>query len=210
MVFMKGIVIGFSIAAPVGPIGLLCIRRTLAQGMATGFITGLGAAAADAIYGIIAACGITLVSHFLLDHQLLFRLAGGTFLIYLGYTTLHSEPANSPAFTVTSNMTRAFLSTFFLTLTNPMTIMSFAGVFAGLGAGSVSDDGLSVILTVLGVFSGSICWWLILSSSVACLREKLDARSLRLVNRLAGCIIGVFGLISLTGFLKEWLAHIKS
>ena len=198
MLFLiKGIVLGFSIAAPVGPIGLLCIRRSLANGMRNGFISGLGAATADAIYGFIAALGISTVSIFLVDHQSYLRIIGGVFLLYLGYTTFKSEPAEVAANASGEGLIGAYASTLFLTITNPMTIMSFAAVFAGLGIGVIGENYISSFFLVIGVFIGSMLWWLILTGMVNVLRHNLDRKRLKLVNQLSGLIITSFGIFSL-------------
>ena len=130
---LRGLVIGFSIAAPVGPIGVLCIRRTLADGRATGLAVGLGAAAADAVYGAVAGFGLTAVSGLLASHEGLLRLVGGLFLCYLGIRTFLSRPADHAARAGGTGLLGAFAATFGLTLANPATILSFVAVFAGLG-----------------------------------------------------------------------------
>ena len=160
--FLQGIIIGFAIAAPVGPIGVLCIRRTLAEGRASGFVSGLGAATADAVYGAIAAFGLTLITDFLLGGASWLRLVGGAFLLYLGVKTFLARPAERAAEARGGGLLGAYASTFFLTLTNPTTILSFAAIFAGLGVAG-ADNALSAALLVLGVFLGSAAWWLILS-----------------------------------------------
>ena len=194
---LRGILIGFSIAAPVGPIGVLCIRRTLAEGRATGFVSGLGAATADAIYGCIAGFGLTLVTRFLMDQQVWLRLFGGAFLCYLGVKTVLSRPAKQAASAKGSGLAGAYGSTFLLTLTNPMTILSFAAVFAGLGLASAGGSYASAGILVLGVFTGSALWWLMLSGGVSLLRSKFDARRLEWVNRISGVIITGFGVVAL-------------
>jgi threonine/homoserine/homoserine lactone efflux protein len=156
--FYKGLVIGFSIAAPVGPIGILCIKRTLTLGRWVGLASGLGAATADAIYGFIAAFGLTFISNFLIQQQTWLRLIGGAFLCYLGIKTFISQPAVSSAPSSHLSILNAYGSTFFLTLTNPLTILSFAAIFAGLGLVNANSDYLSASITVLGVFLGSACW----------------------------------------------------
>ncbi len=130
--FLKGLLIGFSIAAPVGPIGVLCIRRTLASGRTIGLLSGLGAATADALYGSLAAFGLTAISGFLVRQQGLLRLLGGAFLCYLGLRAILTRPANAASLNSPASHVNAYSSTFFLTLTNPLTILSFAAIFAGL------------------------------------------------------------------------------
>jgi threonine/homoserine/homoserine lactone efflux protein len=198
----RGLVIGFSIAAPVGPIGVLCIRRTLAEGRASGLVSGLGAATADAVYGSVAGFGLTLISSFLVDQQAWLRLIGGAFLCYLGIRTLLAAPAQVAASVQGNGLVGAYVSTLFLTLTNPLTILSFAAIFAGLGLASASGKFSSAAILVLGVFTGSAAWWLLLSGGVSLLRSRFDARAMRWVNRVSGIIITVFGaraLLSLGG-----------
>lgn len=198
---LKGLVMGFSIAAPVGPIGVLCIRRTLGDGILHGLVSGLGTASADAIYGCVAAFGVTAVSDFLLGSQFWLRLVGGLFLLYLGYATFRSVPAHEAAKTGearSGGLAGAYASAFFLTLTNPMTIVSFAAVFAGLGLGTAPESRASAALLVFGVFAGSMLWWLFLSGSVHMLRSRFDHRRLVWVNRLSGLVVAAFGVASLS------------
>jgi threonine/homoserine/homoserine lactone efflux protein len=196
---LRGLVIGFSIAAPVGPIGVLCIRRTLAEGRAFGFVSGLGAATADAVYGAIAGFGLTFLSGFLVREQAWLRLVGGLFLVYLGVRTFVARAVTSvdggSSVTPRAPLWAAYATTFALTLTNPMTILSFAAIFAGLGV--ATRDYESAGLLVAGVFAGSALWWLILSSAPGALRTRLRPESLRWVNRGAGVVIAAFGILAL-------------
>ncbi|MGB5932052.1 MAG: LysE family transporter [Anaerolineae bacterium] len=194
---LRGLIMGFSIAAPVGPIGVLCIRRTLAEGRASGLVSGLGAATADAIYGCIAGFGLTFISSILIGQQVWLRLIGGAFLCYLGLKTFLARPAKEVASAEGNGLVGAYASTFFLTLTNPMTILSFAAIFAGLGVASVSGNYISAAVLVLGVFIGSALWWLILSGVVGVFRAKFSPHGLRWANRISGVIITGFGLLAL-------------
>lgn len=194
--FLRGLIIGFSIAAPVGPIGVLCIRRTLAEGRASGFLSGLGAATADALYGCVAGFGLTIVSGFLVDQRFWIQLIGGIFLLALGVKTLRSVPAEHAAAAAGSGLAASYASTLLLTLTNPMTILSFAGIFAALGVAETSGDFSAAALLVLGVFVGSAAWWLLLSGGVGLLRDKLSSPVLRWTNRLSGVILVVFGAVA--------------
>ena len=199
-IFARGVAIGLAIAAPVGPIGVLCIRRTLAEGRLAGFVTGLGAATADTAYGAVAAFGLTAVSAFLVSQQDWLRLIGGAFLLYLGIRTFLTRPMPQTAVRDDkSSRTLAgdYASTFLLTITNPLTIISFAAVFAGLGLGSGYDDLGSALLLVAGVFTGSALWWLLLSGGVSLLRGRITENGLRWVNRVSGVIITVFGVVAL-------------
>ena len=197
---IKGFAIGFAIAAPVGPIGVLCIRRSLAEGRQIGLATGLGAATADAAYGCVAAFGLTAISGFLVGQRAWLGLAGGIFLCYLGIRTFISKPAESAADVRGSGLLSAYLSTLFLTLTNPMTILSFAAVFASLGL-AASPDYLSAGSMVAGVFLGSAFWWLLLSSGVALFRSRITSDWMQAVNRFSGCLIVAFGLYALSKFI---------
>jgi len=199
----KGLALGFSIAAPVGPIGVLCIRRTLAEGRAVGFASGLGAATADAIYGSIAAFGLTLISTFLISQRLGLGLIGGAFLCYLGIKTLMAKPAEPAAFIAGKGLLGAYGSTFFLTLSNPITILSFVAIFAGLGFVNASRDLVSAGVLVLGVFGGSASWWFLLSGGVSLFRSRFDLRALQWVNRISGSVITGFGLLALMSLIER-------
>jgi threonine/homoserine/homoserine lactone efflux protein len=199
--FLRGLVIGFSIAAPVGPIGVLCIRRTLADGQMYGLISGLGAATADALYGCVAAFGLTIISSFLIGQKIWFSLIGGLFLLYLGIKTLLSKPAEQAVKAGGNGLLGAYTSTFLLTLTNPMTILAFAAIFAALGLGNTSGSYASALILVLGVFCGSALWWLLLSGGVGLFRDKFNAKGLLWVNRISGVIITAFGIVALGGLI---------
>lgn len=194
---LRGIVLGLAVAAPVGPIGVLCIRRSLAEGRTVGFVVGLGAATADAAYGAVAGLGLTVVSAFLVDQQAWLRLVGGVFMCYLGMRTLMASPAKRAARDGRGDggLIGAYASTFFLTLTNPTTILSFAAIFAGVGVGAKADA-LSVVLLVGGVFLGSALWWLMLSTGVGLFRDKVGPRAMRAVNVVSGTAILAFGLVA--------------
>jgi threonine/homoserine/homoserine lactone efflux protein len=194
--FIRGLIIGFSIAAPVGPIGILCIRRTLAEGRASGFLSGLGAATADALYGCVAGFGLTVISGFLVDQRFYIQLIGGVFLLALGIKTLRSAPAERAAAASGTGLAASYASTLLLTLTNPMTILSFAGIFAALGVADTGGDLSAAALLVLGVFLGSAAWWLILSGGVGLMREKLSTGVLHWTNRLSGIVLVAFGIVA--------------
>lgn len=199
----QGIAIGFAIAAPVGPIGVLCIRRTLERGRLVGLVSGLGAATADACYGLIAALGLSSISNWLLDAQDWIRLVGGLFLLYLGVTIWRAKPAEQDA----QNSRRvgllgAYASTLALTLTNPTTILSFIAIFAGMGLASRGRDELDALLLVVGVFSGSALWWLLLSGGVSLLRSRLRPGWFVWINRCSGLLIFAFGVSALLSLLR--------
>ncbi len=194
--FFKGIAIGFSIAAPVGPIGILCIRRSLAEGMRTGLAVGLGAATADAAYGCVAGFGLTAISSFLTAQQLWLGLVGGAFLCYLGVKTFLSKPAEQAAVSKGGNLVTSYISTLFLTLTNPATILSFIAVFVGLGLGAAPGWRTAITL-VSGVFLGSALWWLILSGGVGAFRSRMTGTWMLWINRISGGVLFGFGIYAL-------------
>lgn len=189
---LRGVVLGLAVAAPVGPIGVLCIRRSLAEGRTAGFVVGLGAATADAVYGAVAGFGLTIVSSFLVDQREWLRLVGGIFLCYLGLRTLVARPAEKAAGGGRGGgLIGAYGSTFFLTLTNPTTILSFAAIFAAV---SVKTEASTVVPLIVGVFLGSASWWLLLSTGASLIRGRVGPRGLRAVNAVSGATILAFGL----------------
>jgi threonine/homoserine/homoserine lactone efflux protein len=195
---LRGWLLGFAIAAPVGPIGVLCIRRTLADGRLIGFLSGLGAATADMLYGAVAAFGVTAVQSLLLKQQSWLQLIGGLFLVYLGFRTFLAAPADRAAeVRARPGKLSAYLTTLGLTLTNPATILSFTVIFAGFRLGQTSGGFLAAAVLVLGVFLGSATWWLLLSAGVGFFRERFTSVWMLWVNRLAGVIIAVFGVAAL-------------
>jgi len=195
---LRGWLLGFAIAAPVGPIGVLCIRRTLADGRLIGFLSGLGAATADMLYGAVAAFGVTAVQRLLLSHQVWLQLVGGLFLVCLGFRTFFARPADRAAeVRAAPGKLSAYITTLGLTLTNPATILSFTVIFAAFRLGDISGGLLAPALLVLGVFLGSATWWLFLSASVGFFREHFTSTWMLWVNRLAGIVILAFGLAAL-------------
>ncbi len=194
--FFRAFIIGISIAAPVGPIGVLCIRRTLTNGRLAGFMSGMGAASADMVYGAIAAFGLTAITGLLVDNAFWLRLIGGLFLLYLGIKTFLEKPSDKPAEAAAGSLGSMYLSTFFLTITNPMTILSFAAIFAGTMLGQSTG---SPLLMVAGVFIGSAAWWLTLSFGVGALRDRLTQIHMTWINRISGGVIILFGLYALIG-----------
>jgi threonine/homoserine/homoserine lactone efflux protein len=194
--FLKGVAIGFSIAAPVGPIGVLCIRRTITQGRIAGIISGLGAATADAIYGCVAAFGLTYISTLLISHRFWLQLIGGLFLLYLGEKVILAKPEVQPVEQKRNNLAGNYASSFILTLTNPVTILAFAAIFAGFGLATTGGDYRSALSIILGVFIGSSAWWIVLSIIIGVFREKFTSRGLLWVNRISGIILVGFGIMA--------------
>ena len=192
--FFRAFLIGISIAAPVGPIGVLCIRRTLSNGKLAGFLSGMGAATADMFYGAIAAFGLTVITNLLVENAFWLKLIGGLFLVYLGVKTFMEKPAEKAAQAKQGGYFSMYLSTFFLTITNPITILSFAAIFAGT---MIGQDMGSPLVMVAGVFTGSASWWLALSFGVGLMRDRLTPIHMAWINRISGIIITAFGVVSL-------------
>ncbi len=195
---LKGLAIGFSIAAPVGPIGILCIQRTLSLGRLAGFVSGLGAATADTVYGLLAALGMSFLTDLLIDHQAWLRLLGGLFLIGLGVRLCLKKPpagdrGEEPA--ARAGYVALYSTTFLLTISNPMTILAFSAVITGFGV----VEGQALFL-VLGIFAGSALWWVVLAGLAGLVRGRINRPVMLWVNRLAGTAIVGFGLaVSLVG-----------
>jgi threonine/homoserine/homoserine lactone efflux protein len=191
--FLRGLAIGFALAAPVGPVGVLCVRRALADGRHAAFVAGMGAAFADTFYGAVAGLGLTVVSSFLMEHHIFLRVAGGLVLIVLGISSLRMRAPFEPTEDCGPGLFKDFVSTFLITLTNPGTIFASMGVFAAFGAFGQQDMGSSMIL-ILGIFGGSTLWWLILSGAASAARARLSPRALDWLNRGSGIMLVLFGL----------------
>lgn len=197
LLFIKSVMIGVAIAAPVGPVGIVCIQRTLAYGRRTGFLSGLGAATADALYGLIAVMGLTVVSGFLMAHQFWIQVWGGVFLLLLGWKTFTSKPpALSAGIPDTPSSVKGFLSVFLLTLTNPLTILAFIAIFGVFRVGG-PEDFLTSLTVVSGVFSGSALWWGILAFVGGWISSRIGPDSLKLINRTAGIVLTIFSVLFL-------------
>jgi threonine/homoserine/homoserine lactone efflux protein len=202
-VLLKGILLGLSIAAPIGPIGVLCIRRSLTDGLRVGFLCGLGAATADAVYAFIGSFAIAEVAHWLLRERAAFGVAGGVVLIYLGIRAFFSYSTFEPHADWRTDTSRwasdVYFTTFLLTLANPMTILSFAAIFAGVGLAPnpAAARFRSVEWLVLGVFGGSALWWLLLSAVSSRARRYLGGSALRVINGVCGLTLVGFGMHAL-------------
>jgi len=204
MLFFKGLIVGFVIAVPLGPIGILCAQRTLTHGRRAGFVSGMGAATADVFYGFVAAFGMTFISEILTGYQFWIRLAGGAFLCFLGIRTFIEKPERKSLCSMFRKKKRhagMYTSTFFLTLTNPMTIFSLAAVFAALGLAGATKSIFSALILVLGVFLGSALWWLFFIGVFSVFKRRFKQHELRWINRIAGLIIAGFGVLALASLL---------
>jgi threonine/homoserine/homoserine lactone efflux protein len=195
---LRGYVLGFTIAAAVGPISLLVMRRTLAEGRLIGFASGLGVATADATYGAIAAFGLGAITGLLVSARQVLGLVGGVFLLWLAWKTVRAsptDPAAAPEPGRRGGAPGAYLSILGLTLANPMTILAFGALFAGLGVTSGSTGDAALI--VLGVLLGSSTWWLVLTTVVAAVRSRLTQRWIHRINVGSGVVIGAFAVVAI-------------
>lgn len=197
---LKGGLVGFCLAVPLGPVNVLCMRRTLAHGRVSGLASGLGAALADGIYGGVAGFGVQFAAQALLESQMWLRLLVGALLCYLGYRSFAAKPAQAVATNSHNGLVGDTLSTFLLTLTNPMTIISFAAVFAAIGISKEEGGVAGASLLVVGVFLGSMSWWTLLAWIVGLLRGKMGSVGLLWTNRISGLVIAGFGLASMLSF----------
>lgn len=204
--FGRGLMMGLAVAAPVGPIGLLCIQRTLQDGRVYGLATGLGAATADALYGLVAAFGLTFIASFFLDHQAWIAFIGGLYLCFLGLRIILTSPPTTTGTRERSGLLQAYGTTFVLTLTNPLTILSFVAIFAGLGLAQAAKNYQAATIMVLGVFCGSAAWWLMLSGAVSLVRYRMNVQAMIWVNRISGGIIIAFGISALGRLAFEHLS----
>jgi threonine/homoserine/homoserine lactone efflux protein len=201
--FIRGIIIGFLISIPVGPVGILCIRRALYNGFLSGFVSGLGASIADGLYSTLAVFSLTFVSAAIIRYHFWFRLIGGLFLVYIGYTIFFASPNIDGAMKKRRrSLITDYISAFFLTLANPVTMFAFAAFFAGFGVGVDEAGYLMSSILVLGVMTGSLLWWLLLTGIAGLLSSHFNPHSLRLLNKISGAAIALFGIVALLSLLK--------
>lgn len=200
VLLLKGIIIGFALALPIGPVGILCIRKTITRGHLPGMIIGFGAATADAMYGCVAALGLTFISDLLVTQHMWLRLIGGAFLLYLGIKTFLTHPVEEMPQANGRGLLGTYVSTLLLTLTNPLTIFAFLGVFAALGLRNGNLGYGSAATLVSGVFLGSALWFFTLSYGVTLFRKKINSTGLGWINRISGLLIILFGIIAIVSF----------
>jgi threonine/homoserine/homoserine lactone efflux protein len=202
----KGVLVGLVIAVPAGPVGVLCIRRTIFDGRLAGFVSGIGAATGDAIFGIIAGFGLTFVSNLLLDYQEWLRIAGAGFLLFVGISAFTAEPlAGTQSQRDPETLLADFASTFALTLTNPITILAFLAIFAGIGLTGEDATLAGAAVLVLGVWLGSLLWWGGLALGAGMLRHSFRRNHLVWINRGSGGILMLSGLGLLGSVLARYL-----
>jgi threonine/homoserine/homoserine lactone efflux protein len=200
---LRGFILGFTIAAAVGPISLLVIRRTIAQGQLYGLVSGLGVATADATYGAIAAFGLAALTDVLVNARVVLGLAGGLFLLWMAWQTMRSIPteAATPAPTGRRGYAGAYLSILALTMANPMTILSFGALFAGLGVTSGATGDAAFV--VIGVLLGSAAWWVVLTTIVGRLRGRMTSTWIHRINIASGLLIGAFAVVAIASALAS-------
>lgn len=212
ILFLQGCLIGFSIALPVGPIAMLCIRYTLIRGTLYGLTAGIGAAAADTLYGILGGLGVSIICDFLANYKIPCQLVGALFLCYMGISTLRSPEREKSEFeSIPISYLKAFFTSFILTLTNPLTLVGFIGIYAALGIGFVDEKMISFLSVISGIFMGSICWWIILSITTGVIGRKLNLKSTLWLNRVSGFVfLGIGLLIGATAFHENSFGFLAS
>lgn len=199
VLFIKGVVVGFAIAAPVGAIAILCIRRTLAGHYSLALATGLGAGVADIIYGSVAAFGLASISNLMNQYDFWIRLVGGLLLLWIGFSIFRSGPVvNGDKRDVDASHVGAFLSSLILTLTNPITILAFAAVFAAMGVDHLNDSLIQPTALIAGVALGACGWWISLSTAILWMRHMMSDAQVRWINHISGLILLVFALYVLS------------
>ncbi len=194
--FFKGLLIGAAVSAPVGPIGLLCINRSLTEGRLRGFVCGLGAATADMVFCVIAGFSFTFVSRFLEEQALWISLVGACGLGFLGLRIFFSRPVERSSTVTGEDLIHIYVSTFILTLVNPSTILFFVALFTSLGVTLTHLDYPSLALLITGVLAGAVLWWFLLTGCVSLLHRKLTQKTIRWVNQISGTIVMVLGLLA--------------
>lgn len=206
---LSGVVMGLIAAVPIGPVNLICIRRTFAFGTLNGFVSGLGAALGDGVFAAVTGFGLTWIAQLIQGYSTISELVGGAMMVWFGWHTFIAPPVpHCPETGLDkggSNLARAMISTFALTVTNPATLMFFGGLFAGLGglaggAGSFTDASL----VVAGVVGGSALWWLVLTTLIGLFHARIDEKAMRTINRGSGVLVAVFGLVVLIHLVSKF------
>ena len=208
---LAGLLIGIVVAAPLGPVNLIVIRRTLAHGLLHGFFVGLGAAVGDGIFAAITAFGMTALGQLIAGYGVGLQIAGALLLLGFGVHTFYSVPQDAPpaerqASGRGARLAAATASTFALTMTNPATMLGFAALFAGLGILAEADTGFIAAATVvLGVLAGSTLWWLTISAITSLIHHQITPKRMRQINQASGVFIGFFGLVVLGHLVWQWV-----
>jgi threonine/homoserine/homoserine lactone efflux protein len=204
--FLTGILIGIVLAVPVGPVGVVCVRRTIFEGTLAGFVSGLGAATADALFGVIAAFGLTAISDWLIGYQQWLRVAGGCYLLYIGGRALAAKPPNElESERDPESLVGVFFATFALAVTNPITVLAFLGIFTAIGLGGTQATFGRASILVLGVWCGSLLWWLALGFGVGRARHSIEPRHLGWISRGSGATLFFSGAVLLATLIVHYL-----
>lgn len=205
---IKGVIIGFAASVPLGPIGILCIQKTINKGRLSGFVSGLGAAFSDTFYAIIAGFGLTFITNFIIEQQLYLKIAAAAILFYLGFKIFFTDPIKQykeQSKRRGKGLFGDFISIFFLTISNPLAVFFFGGAFAAFGFVSEESAATSVLFLTLGVFFGAALWWTTLTTLVNIFRKRFKLKSLWWINKIAGLIVIAFGVLAIISifFLSE-------
>ncbi|NLT52735.1 MAG: LysE family transporter [Ignavibacteria bacterium] len=201
-IFISGLFLGISVAVPIGPVGLLCIDRTIKKHFWSGFFSGIGAASADALYGLIAGLGITFISNLLIKEEFYFQLIGGILLVAIGIKSFKLKPRKMKNYEPSKKkLARDFFSAFILTITNPGTVIFFMAVFSGFGLAEIAGQYFNTFILVAGIFIGSVTWWFFLSGTAYFLKPKINEKFLTGLNHLSSTAIIIFGLVILASLL---------
>ncbi|MFA6066331.1 MAG: LysE family transporter [Candidatus Babeliaceae bacterium] len=201
-IFIQGIIIGISLAAPIGPLSIICIRRSLTDRFMASVAVALGAATADALFGFIAIFGVTTISAFLMHHNALLRFVGGLFLGYLGITTLQRTSVTTTSGNKSQFLITIYLSTFILTLTNPLTIVAFGALFTVFGITELVNNYTTALPLISGIFCGSATWFIFLSTFIHLFKNNWKPGTLTLINKISGIGLIVFACIAFMSILK--------
>ncbi len=205
LTFIQGLLIGITMAAPIGPISILCIRRSISKGHHAGLATALGVALADGFYAVVAAFGLTAISSFLINQKEYLYLGGGILFLFLGYKAFTSPPIDIAQPIKTKGFITTAIQTMLITLTNPMTIVIFIAAFAALGFVPSQHTWFQAFSLCLGVFFGSLLWYLMLSTIVAHLRTKMTPYFLTFINKISGILLTGAGIFFILNALKKYI-----
>ncbi|MGC9344565.1 MAG: LysE family translocator [Bacteroidales bacterium] len=197
--FWNGFVVGLMVSIPLGPIGVLCVQRTLNKGRKSGFISGLGAASADTIFSIIAALGVTYIIRFVREQHIYFQIIGGIIILFLGIHIFYTNPVRQLRLQRMNKnkLSYDFFSVFFLTISNPMAILLFLAMFTGIHIASESSGFLNFTSLITGVFAGASAWWFVLSSFVNFWRHRFRLKIIWWMNKVAGVLIFILGILAI-------------
>jgi threonine/homoserine/homoserine lactone efflux protein len=204
LLMIKGIITGLLVSVPLGPIGILVIQRTLNKGRMSGFVSGLGATAADTIFALIAGLGLSIIINFIRDRQVFFQIAGGLFVIYIGLRIFYTNPVKTLKLQRMNKtmLSQDFVSVFLLTISNPMAIFIFLAIMAAINIGGDQLNFFELSVLLAGVFTGAAVWWFILSSIANRFRKRIRLRSIWWMNKITGTVVFIFGIAVLVSI---WL-----